>query len=174
MFKLIIIAVVIAVVAILVYATTRPDNFRIERRIGIKAPPEKIAALIADFHQWTHWSPWEKLDPAMKRTFGGAPSGKGAEYAWDSAGKPGAGRMEILEASPMKTTIKLEFIRPFAAVHTAEFTMSPQGDTTTLNWAMFGTDPFIGKVMCLFFDRDKMVGGDFETGLASLKALAEK
>lgn len=174
MLKPIVIAVVVLIVAILVYAATKPDQFRIERSIRIQASPEKIAALINDFHQWTNWSPWEKLDPDMKRSFAGAPSGKGAEYGWDSAGKAGVGRMVILETTPAKTTIRLEFIKPFAAVHTAEFSMTPQGDATTLNWAMFGTDPYIGKVICLFFNRDKMVGGDFESGLANLKALAEK
>jgi hypothetical protein len=174
MLKLIIIAVIILFAVILVYAATRPDNFRVERVASIKASPEKIAALINDFHQWVSWSPYEKLDPAMKRSYGGAASGKGADYAWESAGKAGVGRMEILESSPAGIKIKLQFIKPFEATHTAEFTMTPQGDTTRLTWAMFGRDPYIAKVMCLFFNRDKLIGDDFETGLGNIKALAEK
>ncbi|HEX9391319.1 MAG TPA: SRPBCC family protein [Usitatibacteraceae bacterium] len=174
MLKIIIIAVIVLLAVILAYAATKPDAFRVERSISIKAAPEKIFALINDFHHWTSWSPYEKLDPAMKRTYSGAASGQGAGYAWESRGKAGVGRMEIMAASPAKISIRLQFIKPFEATHTAEFILEPQGDATRLTWAMYGRDPYIAKIMCLFFNRDRMIGDDFEIGLANLKALAEK
>src|SRR5206468_3186084 len=148
--------------------------FRIERGTTIKAPPEKIFALINDFHNWGSWSPWEKMDPTMKRTHSGPPSGLGAVYEWEGNKKVGKGRMEIVESSsPSKTVIKLDFFKPFEAHNTAEFTLEPQGDSTNVTWAMHGRQPYMLKVMCLFMDMDKMVGKDFETGLANMKAAAE-
>ncbi len=165
----------VAVVAILAYATTKPDTFRVQRSATIKAPADKIFPFINDFHAWDAWSPYEKRDPDMKRTFGGAPSGKGATYAWDGNKNVGAGSMEILDApAPSRVTIKLDFSRPFEGHNTAEFTLEPQGDMTKVTWAMNGPVPFIGKVMHVFIDMDNMIGKDFETGLASLKAIAEK
>jgi uncharacterized protein YndB with AHSA1/START domain len=166
---------VVAVAAVLVFAATRPDAFRIQRRASLNAPPEKVFALISDFHNWASWSPWEKLDPALKRTYGGAASGRGAVYEWEGNKQVGKGRMEITEASPFsRITIKLDFLRPFEAHHTAEFTLETQGNSTDITWAMFGRRPFLFKVMCLFFNMDKMIGKDFETGLANLKGIAEK
>lgn len=166
---------VIAVAAVLAYAATRPDTFRIERAAGIQAPPERILPLIDDFRNWREWSPWEKMDPALKRAYSGAPSGKGAVYEWEGNNKVGKGRMEIMDVSPpSRVTIKLDFLKPFEAHNTAEFTLTPRGGTTDVTWAMHGPNLFIGKVMSLFFSMDRMVGKDFETGLANLKTTAER
>ena len=165
---------VVVVAALLVYAATRPDSFRIERSAVIKAPPEKIFALINDLHQWTAWSPWEGIDPALKRSYSGAPSGKGAAYAWEGNNKVGSGRMEILESVPdSRIAIKLDFLKPFEAHNMAEFTLAPAGGGTTVTWAMSGPSPYVSKVMGLVFNMDKMVGGQFEQGLANLKAKTE-
>lgn len=175
MFKYIGIAVVVVIAAVLALAATRPDTFRVERSTTIKAPPEKVYALIDDFHQWQQWSPWERLDPAMKRQHGGAPKGKGALYGWEGNKEVGKGQMEITEATPpSRVVIKLDFLAPFEAHNTAEFVLVPQGDATTVTWAMFGPNLFIGKVMSLFASMDSLVGEDFERGLANLKAVAEK
>jgi uncharacterized protein YndB with AHSA1/START domain len=178
MFEIIaIIAVVlaIAVAVVLILAATRPDRFTVRRAATIKAPPEKIFAAISDFHQWGSWSPWEHRDPAMKRAYSGADSGKGAVYAWDGNKNFGSGRMEILEVSvPSKVVIKLDFLKPFEAHNTAEFTMLPQGDAINLTWVMHGPLVFMAKVMHVFINMDKMIGKDFEAGLANLKKLTEK
>ncbi len=166
--------VVIAVAAVAVYASTKPDSFTVRRSIAIKAPPEKIIALITDLRGWTAWSPYEAKDPAMKRTHSGAPSGKGAIYEWDGNSKVGSGRMEITDTTADKVVIKLDFLKPFEGHNTAEFTLVPQGDTTIVTWAMYGPARFITKVMSTFFNLDKMIGDDFEVGLANLKATAEK
>ena len=175
MFIRILSVVVIVLAAVLIFAATRPDTFRVQRATSIKAPPEKIFALIDDFHNWGSWSPYEKLDPAMKRTQSGAASGKGAVYEWQGDSKVGQGRMEITDASaPSKVVIQLDFIKPFEAHNIAEFTLEPKGDSTNVTWAMHGPAPFVTKVIGLFCNMDKMIGKDFETGLANLKALAEK
>ena len=176
MFKKIAIAVVVLIAALLGYAATRPDTFRVERGATIKAPPEKIFALINDFRRWDSWSPWEKKDPAMRRTFGSdATSGKGAAYAWEGNSDVGQGRMEIAESvPPSRVAIKLDFVKPFEAHNLVEFTLEPQGDSTNVTWAMQGPAPFLAKVIHVFIDMDKMVGRDFESGLASLKAAVEK
>ncbi|WP_035051665.1 SRPBCC family protein [Andreprevotia chitinilytica] len=175
MLKKVVIIVVVLIAALLVFAATRPDNFRVQRTASIKAPPEKVFALINDFHRWEAWSPWEKLDPSMKRTFSGAENGKGTAYAWESEGKAGAGRMEITESSaPSKIVIKLDFSKPLEGHNTAEFTLDAKGDTTNVTWAMYGPSPYIAKIMGIFFNMDSMIGKDFETGLGNLKAAAEK
>ncbi|MFM2276478.1 MAG: hypothetical protein RL211_2350 [Pseudomonadota bacterium] len=175
MLKTIALIVVIALAVLLAYAATRPDSFRVERQATIKAPPDKIFAYLQDFHKWSEWSPWEKLDPAMKRTFSGTASGKGAVYAWEGNGKAGAGRMEILDApQPVKLVIQLDFIKPFEGHNTAEFTLQAQGDMTQVTWVMHGPAPFISKLMGIFFNMDELIGNDFETGLAVLKSVAER
>ena len=182
MFEIVaIVAVVlaIAVAAVFILAAAKPDRFSVRRAATIKAPPEKIFAAISDFHRWTSWSPWEHRDPAMKRTYSGADSGKGAVYAWDGNKNVGSGRMEILDTSaPAKIVIKLDFFTPFEGHNTAEFTMLPQGDagnvTTNLSWAMHGPASFMSRVMQVFMNLDHMIGKDFEAGLANLKNLAEK
>ena len=174
MLKIIAIAVVVLVAAVLIFAATRPDNFRVQRTTSIKAPPEKIFALINDLHRWGSWSPWEKMDPEMKRTYSGAASGKGAVYAWEGNSKVGEGRMEISDTSPpSKVTIKLDFIKPFEAHNTAQFTLEPKGDSTSVTWTMYGPSVYMAKVMGVFVNMDKMIGKDFETGLANLKSVAE-
>ena len=171
----VVVLLVVSVAGVLLLAVSKPDTFRVQRTTSVKASPDRIFPLIADFHGWSAWSPYEKLDPAMKRTFGGADKGKGAVYEWDSDGKAGKGRMEITDApAPSKVTIKLDFFKPFESHNTAEFKLEPRGDTTELTWAMYGPNLFIGKVMSIFFDMDKMIGKDFETGLANLKTLAEQ
>jgi hypothetical protein len=165
----------IAIAAILILAASKPNTFSVERAISVKAPPEKIFPLINDFHQWVSWSPYENKDPAMKRSYSGAESGKGAVYGWEGNSNVGSGRMEILETSaPSKILIKLDFFKPFEGHNTAEFTMLPQGDATNLNWVMRGPAPFISKLMQVFMNLDHMIGKDFEVGLANLKRLTEK
>ncbi len=175
MIKQLLIVVVVIVAIICIRAATRPDTFRVERSIMIKAPPEKIFALINDFHNFGVWSPWERLDPNMTRSMTGAPSGKGAVYEWSGNAKAGAGRMEIIESTPFsRIQMRLDFLKPFASTNTAEYTFTPQGDSTRVTWAMYGPSPFISKLMQVFVTMDKMIGGDFENGLAEMKAAAEK
>jgi uncharacterized protein YndB with AHSA1/START domain len=181
MFEIIvIIAVVLAIVIaiVLILAATKPNTFSVQRSTTVKAPPEKIFFLINDFHQWGSWSPYENKDPAMKRSYSGAESGKGAVYAWDGNNNVGSGRMEILDSSvPSKILIKLDFFRPFEGHNTAEFTMLPQDDgtnlTTNVTWLMHGPAPFMSKLMQVFMNIDNMIGKDFEIGLANLKRLTE-
>jgi uncharacterized protein YndB with AHSA1/START domain len=175
MLKIIGIVVAVLIVGVLVLAATKPDTFRVERSAAIKASPEKVFALINDFKAWSAWSPWEKKDPAMKRTFGATTSGKGATYGWDGNKEVGQGSMEITEAVPSsKIALKLDFLKPFEAHNLVEFTLTAQGDTTNVTWAMFGPANFMTKVIHVFMNMDKMVGPDFEAGLANLKAAAEK
>ena len=173
---LIIVGIIVLLVAgLLGYAATKPDTFRVQRSATMKAPPEKIFSLINDFHNWGAWSPWEKLDLAMKKTHSGAASGKGAIYEWEGNKKVGQGRMEITEESPpSKVAIKLDFIKPFQANNKAEFALDRQGDSTNVTWTMDGSQPFMFKVMGVFMNLDNMIGKDFEAGLASMKGIAEK
>src|SRR5437762_10651024 len=172
----IIAAVIVVVVAgILIYAATKPNSFTVRRAIEVRAPPAKVFALIDDLHGWGAWSPYEKKDPDMKRTFGGAALGKGAIYQWDGNKNVGSGSMEIIEsAPPSKIVIKLDFLKPFEGHNTAEFTMDPKADNTTVTWAMYGPSSYMFKVMGIFMDMDKLIGNDFAAGLANLKAVAEK
>ena len=162
------------VLLLLGYASTRPDSFRVERSATIKAPPDKVFANLQDFKLWANWSPWEKLDPAMARTFSPATSGKGAHYTW-AGDKVGAGRMEFLEVTPSsQLKIKLDFTQPFEAHNVVDFTLKPQGDTTQVTWAMSGPSNLMVKVMHIFMSMDGIVGKDFEKGLADLEAVSEK
>jgi hypothetical protein len=174
MIKIILLALIALIAAVLALAATRPGSFRVERSIRINAPPEKILPLINDFHQWGVWSPYEKLDPAMSRAYSGALAGKGAVYEWQGNGKAGAGHMEIIAALPTQTLIKLDFSKPFTAHNIAGFTARPDGTATRLTWSMEGPSPFVARVLGLFFNMDQMIGGEFETGLAKLKAVAEQ
>ena len=174
MFKYIAIALVVIVAAILIAAATRPDNFRVERGIRVSAPAEKIFHYVNDFHQWGVWSPWEKLDPAMKRSFAGPQSGNGAVYEWQGNGKVGQGRMEIIDATgPGHVIIKLDFLKPLEGHDRATFNFQPVGNDTEVVWSMDGPSPYLSKVMGLFFNMDKLIGDDFEKGLANLKAASE-
>jgi Polyketide cyclase / dehydrase and lipid transport len=180
MFQIIaIIAVVLAIAlaVVLVLAATKPDTFTVRRTAVVKAPAERIFALINNFHQWVNWSPWENRDPAMMRTYSGAESGRGAIYAWNGNKNVGSGRMEILDASSSsKIVIKLDFFKPFEGHNTAEFSFVPERDAaaTNVTWVMHGPSSFVSKVMQVFMNLDKMIGKDFETGLANLKRLTEK
>jgi uncharacterized protein YndB with AHSA1/START domain len=175
MIKKIAIVVAVIIAGVLTFAATKPDTFRVERSAGIKAPPEKIFAILNDFQKWGSWSPWEKKDPTMKRTFGATTSGKGAQYAWEGNKEVGKGSMEITESSPSsRLTIKLDFIEPFEGHNIVDFTLAPKGELTSVNWTIHGPMPFISKVISVFCSMDSMIGKDFEAGLANLKAVAEK
>jgi uncharacterized protein YndB with AHSA1/START domain len=174
MLKKIAILVAVVIGAILILAATKPNTFHAERTTSIKAPAEKIFPLINDFHNWPAWSPYEKLDPNMKRTLSGAPGGKGAVYEWAGNSEAGVGRMEILDSTPGKITIKLDFIKPFEGHNIAEFTLEPQADSTIVTWSLSGPSPYFLKLMTVFMNLDKAIGKDFESGLANLKAVAEK
>jgi len=166
---------VLAVGGVLAYAATQPDDFRIARSTTIQAPPEKIYPLMSDFRRGMEWSPYEKKDPDMKRRFSGAQSGKGAIYDFEGNGDVGAGRLEITEASPpSKVVLRLDMIKPFQGSNIIEYSILPKGNASEVTWAMHGQQPLLAKAICLFFNMDKMVGADFEQGLASLKAIAEK
>jgi uncharacterized protein YndB with AHSA1/START domain len=172
---IVVVLVVVAVGGVLAYAATKPDTFRVQRSTAIKAPPEAIFPHLNDLRAFTSWSPYEGKDPAMKRTFGGAEKGKGASYAWDGDKNVGQGRMEIADSvPPSRVTLKLDFTRPFEAHNMVDFTLEPGADATKVTWAMHGPVPYMAKVMHVRFDVDRMVGNDFEVGLANLKALAEK
>jgi len=175
MIKKIAIVIVMLIAGVLIFAATKPDTFRVQRSAGIKAPPEKVFAILNDFQKWGSWSPWEKKDPAMKRTWGAVTSGKGAKYAWEGNSDVGKGSMEIAESSPSsRLTIKLDFIEPFEGHNIVDFTLEPKGDSTSVTWTMHGPMPFISKVISVFCNMDSMIGKDFEAGLANLKAVAEK
>ena len=175
MLKIIGIVIVVVIAGVLILAATKPDTFRVQRAASIKAPPEKVFALINDFNRWGAWSPWEKKDPAMKRTFGATTSGKGATYAWEGNREVGQGRMEIAESVPSsKVALNLDFVKPFQAHNLVEFTLEPKGDTTNITWAMQGDTPYFAKIIHVFINMDKMVGKDFEAGLTNLKSIAEQ
>jgi len=166
---------VIVVVVLAIVVATRPSTFHVERSIVITASPESVFAQVNDFHSWAAWSPWEKLDPKMEKTFSGPSAGAGATYAWNSENsKVGQERMTIERSDlPSSVSVKLEFIKPFTATNTVTFTMIPVATQTRTTWAMDGHNGFLGKLFHLVMNMDKMVGGDFERGLAALKSVAE-
>lgn len=167
---------VVAIAVILIIAAMKPSTFIVERSVTINATPEKIAPLIDDFHNWNEWSPWAKMDPAMKTNYSGAPSGVGSIYEWDGNSKVGKGRMEMRVVNPLKTSIKLDFLKPFEGHNTADFVLVPQGaNSTRVTWVMYGpVDFFPGKVMNVFTSMDNIIGDEFQRGLANLKTAAEK
>ena len=163
----------IAIIFIVVIAG-RPDEFIVTRATKISAPTEKVFPHVNDFHKWEAWSPWAKLDPACKNSFDDASAGTGAGFSWAGNKKVGEGRMTILESRPGDLIrIKLEFLKPFKATNTAEFTFKPEGDQTVVTWSMTGKNNFFFKVFGLFMNCDNMVGKDFEKGLAAMKSVAE-
>jgi hypothetical protein len=166
-------AILIAIFAIIV--AMRPSEFAISRSATMTAPPPMVFAQVNDFHKWGAWSPWEKKDPAMKRTFEGPPAGIGSAYRWAGNKDVGEGGMTITESRPSNLIrIKLEFLKPMTATHTAEFTFKPQGaDRTDVTWTMTGRHNFMGKAFCMFMNMDKLVGPDFEQGLAGMKSVVE-
>lgn len=162
------------VVVFLGVVAMQPADFRIERSAVIAAPPEVVFAQVNDFHNWAAWSPWEKLDPAMKKTFSGAAAGVGSVYEWTGNDEVGAGRMTLTESRPAELIrIKLEFLKPFEATNTTDFTFKPEGGGTKTIWSMTGNNNFMAKAAGLFMNMEKMVGGDFEKGLAQLKTVSE-
>jgi hypothetical protein len=171
--KIVIYVLIASIAIVLGLAAAKPDSFQVQRSASMQAPPEKVVGLIDDFHNWGSWSPWEKLDPAMNKTFSGASSGKGSVYAWEGNNKVGAGRMEILDATASQVTIKLDFLKPFETHNVADFTVEPQGGTTQVTWVMRGPSPFVSKIMQVFVSMDGLIGKDFETGLANMKSVAQ-
>ena len=171
-----IVIIVLAIIgAFLAFAATRPDDFRVERAVRIKASPDKIYPHINDFHRWTAWSPYEKLDPTMKKTLSGPKLGKGSVYEWSGNSKAGEGRMEIIEDTSLsKVRIKLDFSKPFVAHNVSEFTFKPTGDSTDVTWAMMGSRSFVMKAMGIFMNMDNLIGKDFVVGLDTLKQIAEQ
>lgn len=168
------IVLVVLVAVLVVVVATRPADFQVTRSATIAAPASTVFAQVNDFHNWEAWSPWAKMDPAMKQSYEGASAGPGAVYSWAGNSKVGEGRMTILETHPSDLIrIKLEFLKPMAATNSTEFTFEPKGDQTVVTWSMAGKNNFMAKAFCLFMNMDKMVGGDFEKGLAQLKSVAE-
>lgn len=165
----------LALVAIfLAVVATRPSHYKVARSAVVRAPASAVYAQIADFHRWEKWSPWEKLDTAMQKVYSGADGAPGAIYAWKGNDKVGEGHMTLTDARPGESlAIRLEFVKPFASLCTTGFQFSPNESGTNVTWTMEGDNDFLGKAFALFLDMDKMIGGDFERGLASLKAQAE-
>ncbi len=173
-------AVIVAVIvialsiALLVFVSSKPNTFSVKRDIAINGQPDKIFPLINNFHRWATWSPYDKKDPAMKRTYSGSESGVGAVYEWDGNKEVGIGKMEIIEATaPSKIRIKLDFFAPFEGHNTAEFSIEQVGSESIVTWAMTGPSNFMMKLMHCFMDMDKLVGTDFESGLANMKSVVE-
>lgn len=164
-----------AVVVVLILAWRKPSVFRVVRSTTINAPPAKVFGYLNDFHRWGDWSPWERLDPNLQRTFTGPQSGVGSAYAWEGNKKVGQGRMEITESTaPSKVSLDLQFIKPFKGQNVTDFILEPSGSGTKLTWDMHGPNQCIGRIMQVFCDMDAMIGKDFEQGLSNLKAAAEK
>ena len=167
--------VLIAFVAVLgAVVASRPSEFRVERTRVIAAPPAAVFAQVNDFHKWPTWNPWGKLDPTMKQTYEGAPAGVGAVYTWAGNRQVGEGRMTIVESRPDELIrLRLDFMKPLPGTSTAEFTFKPEGDGTAVTWSMDGTNGFLAKAIGLVFNMDRMIGGQFEKGLADMKTVAE-
>jgi hypothetical protein len=165
----------VALAGVLIAAATRSDTFRVQRSASIKAAPDRIFPLINDLHRFNGWNPFERKDPNLKRSYSGAQSGKGAAYAFAGNGEVGRGTIEIIASAPAsKVTMTLHMLEPFETRNTVDFILQPKGDMTEVTWAMHGPVPYLAKIIHLFIDMDRMVGGEFEAGLASLKAIAEK
>lgn len=163
------------VLALVVYAATRPNEMRIERAIEIDRSPDRVFALVNDFREWKAWSPWEELDPSMKRSYEGAERGKGAVYTWDGNDKAGAGRMEIVASEvPSRIQIALAFTRPFASSNKTTFAVTPTEKGARITWTMEAPRPFMMKLLGVVLNLDKAIGNDFERGLAKMKATAER
>jgi hypothetical protein len=170
----ILIGIAVVIAAFVAFVATRPGDFCVTRSATMSAPSTAAFAQVNDFHNWDAWSPWAKLDPTMKQTYEGAPNGTGAIYSWNGNNKVGEGRMTILESRPSDfIRIKLEFMRPFKATNTADFTFKPENNKTLVTWSMLGKSNFMLKAMKLFMNMDKMVGGDFEKGLAAMRGIVE-
>lgn len=175
MLKKILIALAIVVALFFAYAATRPDTYHVERSLQIQAPADVVFAEVDNFQSWGAWSPWEKLDLQMKKTFNGPERGVGAEYAWQGNSDVGSGKMTITESNaPKHIEYRLEFIEPFAGLAISAFDLEPaSSDSTKVTWSMEGQNNLVAKAMGIFMDMDSMIGGDYEKGLAALKAIAE-
>ena len=174
MLKKILAALGLLLVVFIIIVALQPSDFRIVRSAQVSAPPERVFPLVNDFHQWQSWSPWAKLDPAAKNSFEGPSSGVGAIFRWSGNNEVGEGSMTITESKPSeRILLRLDFLKPMAGTSLTEFTFQPQGDKTVVTWAMTGQNNFVAKAMCLVMNMDKMVGGQFEKGLETMKALAE-
>jgi Polyketide cyclase / dehydrase and lipid transport len=170
----ILIAVAVIVVVFIVVVAMQPSVFRVARSATMSAPAPAVFAQVNDFHKWEAWNPWGKIDPAMKQTYEGAPAGPGAIYTWVGNKNVGQGRMTLTESRPSDLIrIKLEFFKPFAGTNIAEFTFKPEGNQTAVTWSMAGKNNFMAKAIHLFMNMDKMIGGQFETGLAQMKSIVE-
>lgn len=175
MLKKIAIVLIILIAGVLAFAATKPDTFRVERSAVVNAPPDRVFALLNDFHNWPAWSPWEKLDPNMKRTHSGSPNGVGAVYNWEGNSDVGKGRMEIVESlHPSHIGVKLDFLEPMEANNKTDFHLTPEGGGTKVVWTMQGQNNFMSKIMQVFMNMDTMIGKDFETGLANMNAAVQK
>lgn len=167
--------IAVLILILVVVVSMQPAAFRIERSMTKAAPPAAAFALVNDFHEWRSWSPWENVDPNLQRTYEGPTAGTGASYSWKGNGKAGQGRMTITESRPSELIqLRLEFLKPFKATNDVEFAFQPEGAGTRVVWSMTGTKGFVFKAFGLLMSMDKMVGGDFEKGLAAMKAAAEK
>jgi hypothetical protein len=174
MLKKVLGSVAALVAALAVIVALQPSRFRIARQTSVGAPASAVFALVDDLHRWEAWNPWQKVDPNVQNTYSGAESGPGASFAWAGNEDVGKGRMTIVDSRPGELVrIRLEFLEPYAATNTAEFTFEPQGDRTLVTWAMSGENSFLGKAIGLVMDMDRMIGDQFEKGLADLKAIAE-
>jgi hypothetical protein len=170
----ILIAVAVIVVVFIVVVAMQPSVFRVARSATMSAPAPAVFAQVNDFHKWEAWNPWGKIDPAMKQTYEGAPAGPGAIYTWVGNKNVGEGRMTLTESRPSDLIrIKLEFFKPFAGTSIAEFTFKPVGNQTAVTWSMTGKNNFMAKAIHLFMNMDKMIGGQFETGLKQMKSIVE-
>ncbi len=175
MIKRVAIFLVLAVLGLLVFAATKPDTFRVQRSMTVNASPDKVFALVNDLHRWEAWSPWDKMDPEMKKSYSGPESGPGAAYEWDGNENVGKGKLEITKADiPNEIQMKLHFIEPFEANNDVDFTFEPRGESTEVTWGMQGPNPYFSKLMQVFLSMDRMIGKDFESGLTNLKNIAEK
>jgi uncharacterized protein YndB with AHSA1/START domain len=166
--------VALAIVVIVGLAATKPATFRVERKTTIEASPDAVFPNLEDFHRWGSWSPWEKLDPQMHKTYGGPASGPGSTYAWSGNDDVGEGRMTVISTRPNeRVEVKLEFLKPFEATNTTVYELTPVSGGTEVTWSMEGPNSFMGKVISVFADMDAMIGKDFEEGLANLKRVSE-
>lgn len=174
MLKKILIVVAVIIVVFLVIVALQPSDFHVARSVAIAAPPEAVFPQVNELKKWEAWSPWMKIDPAMKQTYEGPAAGNGAVMSWTGNSQVGEGRMTLTESRTNELArFKLEFFKPMAGVCTADFTFKPEGNQTTVTWSMDGKNNFVAKAMCLFMSMDKMVGGQFEKGLASMKTIVE-
>lgn len=175
MLEIILILLAVAVIAILLIAAMQPAEFRISRNAVMTAEAISIFNNVNDLHKWEAWSPWAKLDPNSKSSFEGADAGVGAVMRWEGNHKVGMGSMTIVESNPPESIkFRLDFLKPMKATNLAIFSFKPEGNNTLVTWSMTGTNNFIGKVMAVVMNCDKMVGGQFEKGLTALKAIVEK